>query len=143
MKAISLWQPWASLWLSGRKIHETRCWSTSYRGPLYIHAAKRNIALVDPRSPLEEILIDEFGGHWGMDLPTGAIIGVINLVDCFATERMHAGHDVSDDYWCGDFGRGRFAWRGSAPRLFERPIPYRGRQRIFNVVEDIVGRAAA
>lgn len=40
MKAISLWQPWASLVPAGAKPVETRSWSTSYRGPLAIHAAK-------------------------------------------------------------------------------------------------------
>lgn len=40
MKALSLWQPWASLVAIGAKTIETRSWSTSYRGPLAIHAAK-------------------------------------------------------------------------------------------------------
>lgn len=40
MKAISLWQPWASLIAHGVKTIETRSWSTPYRGPLAIHAAK-------------------------------------------------------------------------------------------------------
>lgn len=41
MKALSLHQPWASLVALGVKTIETRSWSTSYRGPLAIHAAKR------------------------------------------------------------------------------------------------------
>lgn len=41
MKAISLWQPWASLVALGVKTIETRSWSTKYRGPLTIHAAAR------------------------------------------------------------------------------------------------------
>src|ERR1700694_3122793 len=41
MKALSLWQPWASLIAMGLKEFETRHWATSYRGPLVIHAAKR------------------------------------------------------------------------------------------------------
>lgn len=39
MKALTLWQPWASLIALGVKSIETRAWSTSYRGPLAIHAA--------------------------------------------------------------------------------------------------------
>nr|WP_254625658.1 hypothetical protein [Nostoc sp. TCL240-02] len=42
MKAISLWQPHASLVPLGLKRHETRSWGTSYRGPLLICSAKRN-----------------------------------------------------------------------------------------------------
>ncbi len=39
MKAITLWQPWASLIAIGAKKIETRSWATKYRGPLAIHAA--------------------------------------------------------------------------------------------------------
>lgn len=41
MKALSLWQPWASLIAVGHKTIETRSWTTSYRGPLAITATKR------------------------------------------------------------------------------------------------------
>lgn len=41
MKALSLWQPWASLWACGAKKYETRSWATKYRGPIAIHAGKQ------------------------------------------------------------------------------------------------------
>lgn len=41
MKALTLWQPWASLVAHRIKTIETRSWSTNYRGPLAIHAAQR------------------------------------------------------------------------------------------------------
>lgn len=34
MKALTLWQPWASLVALSEKTIETRCWSTKYRGEL-------------------------------------------------------------------------------------------------------------
>lgn len=40
VKALSLWEPWASLIAQGEKTIETRFWGTSYRGPLLICAAK-------------------------------------------------------------------------------------------------------
>jgi hypothetical protein len=40
MKVLSLTQPWATLAAIGAKKIETRSWSTAYRGPLAIHAAK-------------------------------------------------------------------------------------------------------
>src|SRR3972149_12240119 len=43
MKAISLWQPWASLIAVGAKKYETRSWDTPYRGPLVICASKGGI----------------------------------------------------------------------------------------------------
>lgn len=41
MRALTLWQPWASLVALGVKAIETRSWGTAYRGPLLIHAAVR------------------------------------------------------------------------------------------------------
>ena len=38
VRAISLWQPWATLIANGHKRYETRAWRTAYRGPLLIHA---------------------------------------------------------------------------------------------------------
>jgi hypothetical protein len=38
MKALTLHQPWATAVAEGIKTIETRSWSTSYRGPLAIHA---------------------------------------------------------------------------------------------------------
>lgn len=43
MKAITIWQPWASLIACGAKKFETRSWKTDYRGLIAIHAATRNI----------------------------------------------------------------------------------------------------
>ena len=40
MRAFTLTQPWASLIAIGLKMHETRSWRTSYRGPLLIHASR-------------------------------------------------------------------------------------------------------
>jgi activating signal cointegrator 1 len=141
MKAVSLWQPWASLWVSERKEHETRHWATSHRGWILVHAAKRIEFDHDPR--LSEILDDEFGPHWGLELPRGALIGMVDLVTCRETELMPFGHEKTDDYCCGNFEPRRFAWRRRAFRKFDQPIPYRGAQGIFNVPDEIVSEVAA
>lgn len=43
MKVISLWQPWASLWVHGLKRIETRSWAFPLQLPvvLAVHAAKK------------------------------------------------------------------------------------------------------
>ncbi len=46
MKALTLWQPWASLVALGVKTIETRSWSTKYRGPLAIHAGAKKPARI-------------------------------------------------------------------------------------------------
>lgn len=45
MKAISLWQPHASLMQTGAKQIETRSWKTNYRGPLLICSAKGGLSV--------------------------------------------------------------------------------------------------
>src|SRR6266851_1649200 len=54
MKGISLWQPWASLWCSRRKVHETRHWRCRHRGWLLVHAAKRFEKDFDLGEPLPQ-----------------------------------------------------------------------------------------
>jgi len=46
LKALTLWQPWASLLAGGGKMFETRSWKTNYRGPVVIHAAKLSVRQV-------------------------------------------------------------------------------------------------
>lgn len=144
MKAWSLWQPWASLWLSPCKVHETRSWALAHRGPLLVHATK-HIEFDSLTDDLEAILDSEFGGHWGMDLPRGALIGMVHIVACLPTEGFRDGDTTDDDEICGDWTRGRFAIRRSPTFVkFREPIPYRGRQRNpFDVPDDLVREALA
>ena len=56
MKAITLWDPWASLIALGEKKVETRSWRTDYRGPLAIHAAKRPMDKIAWKEPFYSAL---------------------------------------------------------------------------------------
>lgn len=142
MKAISLWQPWASLWLTDAKIHETRHWPTSHRGLLLVHAAKRKIDDLSG-DRLDEICDGIWGHHWGLELPRGALIGIVRLVGCTRTEDMPIGHQSTDDYECGDYSPGRYAWCRASPVIFDEPIPYRGQQGFFEVPDSILPALAA
>lgn len=96
MKAISLWQPWASAIAVGAKTIETRSWSTPYRGRLAIHAAKhwdRDSATIvtafgfrGALAPLADPCADFITLHKA--LPMGAIVAVCDLVDCRPTGRF-------------------------------------------------------
>ena len=148
MKAISLWQPWASLWCSGIKICETRHWPTKHVGWLVVHAAKR-IEHEHPQ-PLMDILDGEFGKHWGLDLPRGAIVGRVRLIGCqptaeiyYSTSRAFKNEADQDDFYCGDFTPGRFAWRAQTFETFKEPIPYRGAQGFFEVPDAILPKLTA
>jgi hypothetical protein len=138
MKALSLWQPWASLWAVGRKKYETRHWATSYRGPLVIHAAQK--LCIDIDEGLVEICCDEFGGHWARELPRGALLATCRLINCISTHALTMA--VTDEEFAqGDFTPGRYAWEISELKLLERPIPFRGHQSLFDVPDHILGLA--
>lgn len=103
MKILTLWQPWATLIALGVKTHETRSWSTPYRGPLAIHAAKR------PMDKMGKDLVRELvGGRHIYSMTYGAIVATAELVAVLPSEEAAPG---SIDRRCGDFTPGRFAWR--------------------------------
>lgn len=88
MKAITLWQPWASLIAVGAKTIETRSWSTKYRGPLAIHAAKRPARFENMKSLVGDLAWDQWfsAGLVSEDgstdeIPYGAIVATCDLVD--------------------------------------------------------------
>jgi activating signal cointegrator 1 len=140
--AISLWQPWASAWLSPIKYHETRSWETLRRGPLVVHASKTRtcLRLVEPQ--LERLLADQFGPTWLTDLPLGALIGTVELIDCerIGETMFSSGASPVDyaDHVAGDWSDGRFAWKRGAFQRFDRPIPFAGRQGFFYVPTSIL-----
>jgi activating signal cointegrator 1 len=143
MKCLSLWQPWASLWASGLKIHETRHWATGYRGPLAIHAARRtdgtgfrNIVRF-----LQEIEVDTIPM---LELfaaavpPVGSIIAVGELVDCIKITGDVSRSRLATapvDYACGNWEPGRFAWKLSNVRI-TAPLPFTGRQGLFSLPDE-------
>lgn len=135
MKAISLWQPWASLLFTEPrlKIHETRHWATSHRGRMYIHAAKRPIGRLDLDPQLENLCMEKWGSDFRKTLPFGAIIGIVQLIDCAKTESI-APHATSHDLLCGDFSPGRYAWSMGMPCPIG-PWPYKGQQGMWAISE--------
>jgi hypothetical protein len=114
MKAISLYQPWASAIAVGAKEHETRCWGTKYRGPLAIQASKRRWK--EFRHTFEDLLEDpviyeHFENHLDLSydhLPFGAVLCVCELVECVPVEQAKP---KDHDRALGDYSPGRFAWR--------------------------------
>ena len=72
MRGLTIYQPWATDIAEGRKEHETRGHSPSYRGPLLIHAGKVKRYLDDIPFP---------DHHY----PLGAVVAVANLADVHDT----------------------------------------------------------
>lgn len=141
MKAISLWQPWASLVaVKGHpdpaiaalgKGNETRSKAYKYRGPLAIHAAlKRTDAAVKALllSPFCEAL-EAIGIQRLEQYPTGGFILVCDLVDCVEITPDNLPPEPELSF--GDYTPGRFMWKLANIRPLPQLIPARGRQFIW------------
>jgi hypothetical protein len=133
MRCISLWQPWASLVATNWKHYETRSWSTPYRGPLAIHAAKRteDLEYWFNKPEFRRYLVAS-GISWHGDLPLGAVVGVVNLVDVVRAEHIRHKLAITERTF-GDFSDGRYAWKLEWVCRFTKPLPARGSQGIFSV----------
>lgn len=133
MKAISLWQPWASAIAVGAKQIETRTWWTAHRGPLAIHAAKKRDH-PDQRALWQWRCCETLRmvGYRKFDsLPFGAIVATCRLVECFAAQDVA---DLSDqERALGNYQIGHYAWILEDIKQLPSPIPWRGEQGLFNI----------
>ncbi len=149
MKAISLWQPWASLVAHQLKRVETRSWGTRYRGPLAIHAAERPmdleaIGLLESLPEYRRVMM--FSGRQ-VDispacLPLGVMLAVVELKDCRPMGKtmpevlrfinQHKLDEESDwELRFGHYDVGRFAWFLGKPKRLEPAVPAIGRQGLW------------
>jgi hypothetical protein len=130
IKALTLWQPWATLIALGRKRLETRGWVTAYRGSLAIHAARRP---PDPgllaAEPFAGALRDALARG---PLPRGAVVAVARLVDVLPITPALVAGLTQEERAFGIYGPCRWAWRLEEVRLLDPPIPARGAQGLWS-----------
>lgn len=165
MKAVTLYQPWASLVALRFKKYETRSWCTPYRGKIAIHAAikKFDINELDRETvyKMREVLFpehsiyDDFSLRCHMELPHGAVVATADLVACWHIESAKTATDdliFTDEnsgerkliirngfkeIHFGDFRPGRYAWELANVKMLEKPITAKGLQRIWNWNEEV------
>ena len=135
MKAISLWQPWASAIAIGAKHYETRSWGTKYRGDLLICSAKRKE--LDQKSSWLYLRDKHSLGIQSFEsLPFGMAVAVCKLADCiFMTENfIDSQSEIERDFGCWE--EGRFAWKLEQIQPI-KPFALRGQQGLFDYEGDI------
>ena len=126
MKCLSIRQPWAELIVRGVKDVENRGWPTEHRGALLIHAGRTWDRSDFDMGYLAPDALGDDGGLAPEDCVFGAILGVVELVDC-TLEQASPWH-LGD--CCG--------WYLANPRRFETPVPYKGQLRLFDVPEHLL-----
>lgn len=138
MKAISLWQPWASAIALGHKRVETRHWSTRYRGEIAIHAARRF-----EREEREFAAVERALGRMPDRIPLGAFVAVATLVDVKTTEELDAMRLCAIERLYGNYGPGRFGWLLGNIRPLREPVGATGRQSLWSIDDDLLAAVQA
>lgn len=131
IRGLSLTQPWAQLVVLGQKKYETRSWKTNYRGLIAIHASKEfpdSARMLLHENPFSGVLHCLPG-----DLPLGAIVGTVDLVDCQVMTGDEYIQMTRKEIAFGDWSEGRYAWKLENPKLLPEPIPYKGAHRLWRM----------
>lgn len=131
MKVISLTEPFATLIKEKKKRIETRSWKTSYRGELYIHASSTRVPKEWKENKELMNLVQE-------ELTFGKIICKCNLVDCIEmTEEWidKIKKEQPEEYVCGIYEKGRYAWVLEKIEPLEEPITVKGHLGIWKYEE--------
>jgi len=132
VRCLSICQPWAWAIIHGPKRVENRTWSTTYRGPLLIHAGKSRLNY-DHQDP------EDWRNWYGLEMPAanrltwGAIIGQVELVACVQLADPELLPDQRAWLEAHPFTEGPRCWVLKRPQAFPAPIPYRGQQGLFHV----------
>lgn len=144
LRAISLWQPWASLVAIEAKRNETRPRPWNFDGEVAIHAAK-----LCWRDAVPEYAVPALTHLWAnrarfdgyhanifdlyLSLPFGKVVCVVDKRGCVAT-----GDDNGDDrsltrqeIELGDYSPGRFYYPLRNCRRLREPVTCTGAQGIF------------
>lgn len=145
MKAISLWEPWASAMAVGLKANETRNRPTQHRGQLAICSAKKIPSAVHVPNAVVCLLWDNrsrFPGYHGnmmdllLSLPFGKVVCVVDVYDCRPTE-LEKPQLRDEEIILGDYAPGRWVWKTRDYKKMDFPVPVIGRQGFFNLPPDI------
>lgn len=139
MKALPLWQPWATLVAIGAKRVETRHWQAPpwlVGQRIAIHATKtRREMWICEEEPFARRLGD-------VDMWFGAVIATAVLDRCseMASEGIAALREREPDEWAfGNYQPGRFAWVLCGVEQLAKPVPFKGSQGIFDVSDGLLG----
>jgi hypothetical protein len=145
VKALSLWQPWASLVALGAKRVETRDWPP----PVWMEGQRIAIHAAKTTDHLHLCGLEPFSRHVARvdELPLGAIVATVRLVRCSGITEQTAEllqQCNPEEFLFGnyDLSEGqRYAWVLDEVERLEPPVPWRGMPYPFDVPDDLRAHA--
>lgn len=149
MRALTLWQPWASFMALGIKGIETRSWRTMVRPGevIAIHAAARPEP--DRESGPEwaaRRAVHAYRGSFeeaAQTFPLGVVVAVATFDRLIPTECFEPGELSHLEVALGDYSPGRFGWRTSRLAALPEPVPCKGAQRLWRLPDDVASQVVA
>lgn len=129
VRVLSLWQPWASLWMADLKQGETRHFRNSFTGLIVIHAT----LYLDKESALQPVFQKALAKLEMSNIkriPLGCALGTCMLQpgkpveevrDTLSREELMFGNFEED---------GRFWWPATHKEPFAQPVPLKGQQSV-------------
>ena len=128
IKAISLYEPWATAMRLRLKRNETRPRSTNYRGWLAIQSAKKvfDSSIYNPQwvSYVQAVMSTQL-------FPYGMITCIVQLDSCIPTRQyVVEALDKHERQW-GDYGPERYVLETSRLIVLPSPVPCRGRNTML------------
>lgn len=133
VKALSFWQPWASLIADGHKRYETRSWGTKYRGDLLICCSQK-----DTKQLRESARLLAKVYHLGTDysvysfLSCGKAIAIATLIDCLKITPKLISQQSEKEKDLGEWSFGRYAWQFDNVKRIN-PILVKGQLGLFEI----------
>lgn len=150
MKALTIWQPWASLIAHDIKSYETRAWRPpeSVIGErIAIHAGRTDRGLdtyastchLDHATCERTAALTRLVQHGCnlYNLPRGSIIATATIAFALATDGDLARDILPTERALGDWGPHRWAWRLTDHHVLKHPIPCAGSQGLWDVPASI------
>lgn len=139
-RVVPLWQPWASLVIVGAKKIETRpnpAPSTIVGQRVGIHATltPAHLWLVKSDPEFARALKD-------IDLPLGALLGTVVVTGSEPITPSFARALQPKEFAFGNYAVGRYAWTLEDPRPLPAPVPWKGKQGIMIVPNEVLGLPA-
>lgn len=129
MKVLSIREPYATLIKDEIKYIETRSWKTNYRGKILIHSCKGKYPI---KNKVKHLVDSE-------KLKYGYILCEAELVDCIYIDKKYADVIKNEDlnnFLCGDYTEGRYAWILKNIKLLKNPIEIGGQLGLWNFREE-------
>lgn len=123
VKAITIWEPYASAIANGLKKYETRTWKTNYRGKVAIHASIKK--LDTPRSDLAK-------SYKLSDLRFGQFVAIADLTDCVLMTKEFINSQTDQEKAFGNWNIGNYAWKLENIQIIDKKEIVHGKQGFWN-----------